>query len=152
MENNEEYPNQSSIFTKMLPFLFIIWFIASIVALIVFSKNGNTDILLIISGQYFFVFAMVFLSDKNAPLVPFIHLTVGIALIVVPLLLKVWPRFTDMGKYELVENSIPVISIVLGYAFLIMSRVKSEEQYKKFYICSWIFYVFGIIRIIMFCL
>ena len=152
MEDNEEYSNQSSIFTKMLPFLFIIWFIASIVSLIVFSKIGNTKILLIIAGQYFFVFAMVFFSENNSSLFPLIHLTVGIILIVVPLVIEIWPRFTDIGKNELIDVSLPIVSIVLGYVFLILSRGKDESEFKKLYICSWIFYVFGIIRTIMFCL
>ena len=73
---------------------------------------------------------------------------------VVPLIIKVWPVFTDLTPRQyFFDVGFPAVSIILGYIFLIKSRFeKDKEKYKSMYAASFILYVLGIIRIILVCL
>lgn len=148
----ENFSKKNNILGKIFKVLFLVWFVASIIGIFVFSSMGNTSVTIIIFGQYFFVFSMVIFSDKKVPLILLIHLTVGIITMIVPFILKVWPKFTDMGKVQILKNSLPILSIILGYIFLVMSRFKDDNTFKKYYIYSWIFFVYGIIKIVLFCI
>lgn len=148
----ENFSKKNNILGKIFTVLFLVWFVASIIGIVAFSSVGNTFVTIIIFGQYFFVFSMVFFSNKDVSLFPLIHLTVGIITMIVPFILKVWPKFTDMGKVQILKNSIPILSIILGYIFLVMSRFKDDNTFKKYYIYSWIFFVYGIIKIVLFCI
>lgn len=148
----ENFSKKNNILGKIFKVLFLVWFVASIIGIFVFSSMGNTSVTIIIFGQYFFVFSMVIFSDKKVPLILLIHLTVGIITIIVPFILKVWPKFTDIGKIQILKISIPILSIILGYVFLVMSRFKDDNTFKKYYIYSWIFFVYGIIKIVLFCI
>ena len=148
----ENFSKKNNILGKVFTVLFLIWFVVSIIGIVAFSSVGNAFVTIIIFGQYFFVFSMVFFSNKDVSLFPLIHLTVGIITMIVPFILKVWPKFTDMGKVQILKNSIPILSIILGYIFLVMSRFKDDNTFKKYYIYSWIFFVYGIIKIVLFCI
>ena len=148
----KDFSKKNNVLEKLFTVLFLIWFVVSIIGIVAFSSVGNTFFTIIIFGQYFFVFSMVFFSNKDVSLFPLIHLTVGIITMIVPFILKVWPKFTDMGKVQILKNSIPILSIILGYVFLVMSRFKDDNTFKKYYIYSWIFFVYGIIKIVLFCI
>ena len=72
---------------------------------------------------------MLFNIDEVS--VAFAHLTVGIIIMLAPFITKAWPRLTDMNKGQWIEVSKPIIAIILGYAFLIMSR-KNDKQHRFF--------------------
>lgn len=140
-------------FSNLFGVLFILWFIASIVGMVYFAEV-NGLISLIIVGQYFFIFAMMVFLEQGRELMPLVHLTVGILFMVVPLVIKVWPMFTDMTPKEyFFDVGFPAVSIILGYVFLIRSRFENnKEKYKSMYAASFVLYVLGIVRIIMVCL
>ena len=140
-------------FSNLFGVLFILWFIASIVGMVYFAEV-NGLISLIIVGQYFFIFAMMAFLEQGRELMPLVHLTVGILFITVPLIIRVWPRFTDMTpKDYFFDVGFPIVSIILGYVFLIKSRfINDKEKYKSMYAASFVLYVLGIVRIIMVCL
>lgn len=140
-------------FSNLFGVLFILWFIASIVGMVYFAEV-NGLISLIIVGQYFFIFAMMTFLEQGRELMPLVHLTVGILFITVPLIIRVWPRFTDMTpKDYFFDVGFPIVSIILGYVFLIKSRfINDKEKYKSMYAASFVLYVLGIVRIIMVCL
>ena len=142
-----------SVGESILGVFFIIWFIASIVGMVIFA-DINEYVTLVLVGQYFFIFSMLFFSQQDRELMPLIHLTVGIGFMVVPLIVKVWPKFTDMNMKEyFFDLGVPILSIITGYVFLIKSRfVESKELFNNLYRSSLLFYILGIIRIIMVCL
>ena len=136
---------------SLILILFLTWFVGSIVGMVIASSLGNETVTIILFGQYFFVFSMMVFSDSRAPLFPLIHLTVGIGAMVIPFIIKMWPQFTDMTMSGWIDFYKPIISIVAGYVFLIISRNKEESEFKTFYGLSWLFYVLGIIKIIIMC-
>ena len=140
-------------FSRVFGTIFIIWFVASLVGMCYFA-DANQLIMFIIVGQYFFIFAMMAFMEQGRELMPLIHLTVGICFMVVPLIIKVWPVFTDMASRQyFFDVGFPAVSIILGYIFLIKSRFeKDKEKYKSMYAASFLLYILGIIRIIMVCL
>ena len=140
-------------FTNLFGAVFIIWFIASLIGMCYFADT-NELIMLILVGQYFFIFAMMAFLEQGREFMPLIHLTVGILFMVVPLVIKVWPMFTDMTPKEyFFDVGFPAVSIILGYVFLIRSRFENnKEKYKSMYTASFVLYVLGIIRIIMVCI
>ena len=140
-------------YSRILGIIFIIWFVASLIGMCFFAE-ANQLIMFIIVGQYFFIFAMMAFMEQGRELMPLIHLTVGICFMVVPLIIKVWPVFTDMTPRQyFFDVGFPAVSIILGYIFLIKSRFENDkEKYKSMYAASFILYVLEIIRIIMVCL
>lgn len=82
----------SSPFSNLVGFFFIIWFIASMIGIFYFMST-NPTIGLMIFGQYFFVFGMMALFNKQA--IGFIFTLVGAGIIIVPLLVS-HPEFIPM--------------------------------------------------------
>ncbi len=148
----DKQEKKDEIIGSTLAYIFVIWYILSMLAMTYFSKV-NKSITSILFGQCFFVFAMTIFAGKDKNLVPLIHLTVGIIAIIAPFVIKILPRFSDLTKSDYINYATPIASIILGYYFIIASRAKTDSrEFNAFYIFSWIFYLIGIIKIILFCI
>lgn len=132
--------------------LFFLWIIISIIIMVFFSQKGYDISVAVFCGQYFFIFAMFLLSEKDSGLMPFLPLTIGLIVIVAPFIFVSAPKFTDLSKKGLITIVISIISIILGYMVLIVSRTKKKVNYPVMYMVSWIFYIIGIANIIRICL
>ena len=140
------------IFEKLFVILFVVWFIGSIGMMLVFSELGNGYMTLLLFGQYFFVFSLVAFSNSDAPLFILAHLTIGILAMLVPTILRVLPRFSDLSKINYIEIISCIIFIILGYILLIISRNKEGNVFKKLFISSIISFILGIAIMIRFCI
>ena len=75
---------KNSIFSKIIGFIFIIWFVGSIISLFIFQKYA-----VMIFGQYFFVFGLIplFQAEKFEKLISIPFLLIGLGCIIIPFLM-----------------------------------------------------------------
>lgn len=148
----KENKENGKVFESIIGCVFLTWFIASIIGMTIFFAI-NTSIAIILIGQYFFVFSMLAFSSRYTGLMPLAHLTVGIAVMLSPFVIKILPRFSDLSTKDYINYSVPIVSILIGYCFIITSRFKKDErEFKKLYVLAWVFFLFGIFKTVQFCL
>ena len=151
-KGNGKKKNRGKAFETILGVVFLTWFIASIIGMMIFSAI-NISVAVILFGQYFFIFSMIAFSNRDIGLMPLIHLTVGIIVMLAPFVIKIFPRFSDLSTKDYINYSIPIASILLGYFFLVTSRFKKDKkEFRIIYVFAWIFFLIGMFTTVQFCL
>lgn len=120
--------------SKILGILFVIWFIASLVAILLNTDN-NTNIVLILIGQYFLVFGIVGIYSAKAPMIS-LHYFVGLALITAGLIgsntNKLSILITDLSLSQKMFILIIVITLISIVITLIL-YIKEKKTNKMIY-------------------
>lgn len=118
----------------IFPIIFLIWFIASIVGMFLLSEN-NPHYMVMLFGQYFFVFGMFPLFSKSEDIsdklisIPFI--LVGLGCIIIPYLM-INPRLLEV---EIVWDSVILLLLILLFViagfFMIVFPIFKRKKLEK---------------------
>lgn len=116
--------------SKFLGILFIIWFVASIVGLLIFQ---GTLYCVMIFGQYFLVFGLIplFAAEKLEKMISIPFLLVGICCIVIPYLIMnphLIPKEVDWDKVIII---LILCGFILAGLFTIIFTLGKRNHLKK---------------------
>lgn len=119
--------------TKILGILFIIWFIASLVAM--FIVAGNTNLTLTLLGQYFLIFSIVVLYTGKTPIIS-LHYFLGLILVSIGLIgfniEKLSILLTDLSLNNKIFIGIIIITTISIIITLIL-YLREKKTNKLFY-------------------
>jgi len=119
--------------TKILGILFIIWFIASLVAM--FIVAGNTNLTLTLIGQYFLIFSIVVLYTGKTPIIS-LHYFLGLILVSIGLIgfniEKLSILLTDLSLNNKIFIGIIIITTISIIITLIL-YLREKKTNKLFY-------------------
>ena len=127
-ENNKIVPEKP--FEKILGKLFLVWFIGSIIALVVFAEI-NPIYSIMVFGQYFLVFGIIALKNDKDGIIGVSFTTVGLACIVIPFLIM----HPNLLSFEINwDYIIPVLGVLVfviaGLAMIIIPILKRKKLEK----------------------
>lgn len=125
---------KNTLFSKIMPIIFLVWFIASLVLLVILSQI-NSHYMIMIFGQYFLVFGIIFANaqrkDRDKSLVPYLFMLIGISCIIIPLLMMYPNLLTIEINWE---RTIPILVmllfIIVSLAMIISPIIKTKRLKK----------------------
>lgn len=124
---------------------FIVWFIISIVSMIIASEVNAEHLVLFICGQYFIVFGLIALYKKAWFAIA--HYLVGIGLMISSPIAHNYDRLsvliTDLSSKQKLFILGTILVFIIGIVFLILHLI--NKKHNKYF---WIFLVFNTIFII----
>lgn len=119
--------------SKIFGIVFIIWFIGSIVAMIVLSNMGKAEYTVMLFGQYFLVFGIIAFFGKsvdgsNPKPIGLIFASIGLACIIIPYLVAHPELLPAMINWEnVVILSVLLIFMLVGVGICLL-LVKQREK------------------------
>lgn len=119
--------------SKIFGIVFIIWFIGSIVAMIVLSSMGKAEYTVMIFGQYFLVFGIIAFFGKsvdgsNPKPIGLIFASIGLACIIIPYLVAHPELLPAMINWEnVIILSVLLIFMLVGVGICLL-LVKQREK------------------------
>ena len=119
--------------SKIFGIVFIIWFIGSIVAMIVLSNMGKAEYTVMLFGQYFLVFGIIAFFGKsvdgsNPKPIGLIFASIGLACIIIPYLVAHPELLPAMINWEsVIILSVLLIFMLVGVGLCLL-LVKQREK------------------------
>lgn len=119
--------------SKIFGIVFILWFIGSIVAMIVLSNMGKAEYTVMLFGQYFLVFGIIAFFGKsvdgsNPKPIGLIFASIGLACIIIPYLVAHPELLPAMINWEnVVILSVLLIFMLVGVGICLL-LVKQREK------------------------
>lgn len=119
--------------SKIFGIVFIIWFIGSIVAMIVLSNMGKVEYTVMLFGQYFLVFGIIAFFGKsvdgsNPKPIGLIFASIGLACIIIPYLVAHPELLPAMINWEnVIILSVLLIFMLVGVGICLL-LVKQREK------------------------
>ena len=119
--------------SKIFGIVFIIWFIGSIVAMIVLSNMGKAEYTVMLFGQYFLVFGIIAFFGKsvdgsNPKPIGLIFASIGLACIIIPYLVAHPELLPAMINWEsVIILSVLLIFMLVGVGICLL-LVKQREK------------------------
>ena len=114
--------------------IFIIWFLVSIGAMIYFSEIEQNNYIIMISGQYFFIFALFPLikgTIKSKLILGIPFLLIGSCMIVIPLCMMNPQWFKEEISWENIIPILGILSFVLaGFIMVIAPGIEKRRMEK----------------------
>ncbi len=135
--------------SKILVILFVIWFIVSLVAIIINAENKNNNMVIILIGQYFLIFGIIGIYSAKEPMISF-HYFVGLLLLTIGLIYRNYERLsiikTDLSINQKLFIGLMLVSLISIIISLILFY-KDKKSKKSFYpfLISNIIYVGGLL-------
>jgi len=137
--------------SKTLVILFVIWFIVSLVAIIINAENKNNNMVIILIGQYFLIFGIIGIYSAKEPMIS-LHYFVGLLLLTIGLIYRNYERLsiirTDLSINQKLFIGLLLISLIsiIITLFLFFKDKKSKKLIYPFLISN-IIYVGGLLII-----
>lgn len=129
--------NKQSLHGKIIGGVFLIWFFASIIALIVFSQI-NVYYTIMIMGQYFLVFGLIPLFFKGATkLISIPFLLVGLSLIIIPFMMMNPSLFKEIDWPKIIVVLFLSGFILTGIALITISIITKKRLEKVCTLTVW---------------
>ncbi|MBR3898187.1 MAG: hypothetical protein IKJ43_02770 [Bacilli bacterium] len=129
--------DKHSLKEKIFGFIFIFWFIASIVGIFVVSSLHNIPLLIFIFGQYFYVFGLISIYNTGIG-GPFVHFLVGYSLMVGIVISNKYDflvsQFSDFSFRLCLPYILILVLSIISFILLIIFNFKLN---KKIY--YWLF-------------
>ena len=137
--------------SKILVILFVIWFIVSLLAIIINADNKNNNMVIILIGQYFLIFGIIGIFSAKEPMIS-LHYIVGLLLLTIGLIYRNYERLsiikTDLSINQKLFIGLMLVSLISIIISLILFY-KDKKSKKLFYpfLISNIIYVGGLLII-----